>query len=255
MWILNAWRNIANDPILQNNLAVCDDTSLVKPDDFISADFINRPDLGGKIEQYRMASRNAHMHKWYYLPRMTRDEVILFKQYDSDYNQSARACFHTAFSDPTAPADAPPRQSIEVRAILFYPDHTPNTCPEVAQTTETEKTSPVTPKQAANNVKLSIEAIACWPPMAQAIFRWMVTSEAGAARFLDSLLKDRSNRMGLKDASSETRNATRDLLLADKDHSLYEEMYKITRTKLVRIVQARRKASPFTWFLNPFNWF
>jgi hypothetical protein len=32
----------------------------------------------------------------------------------------ARFAPHTAFTDPTAPPDAPPRESIEVRALLFH---------------------------------------------------------------------------------------------------------------------------------------
>ena len=31
-----------------------------------------------------------------------------------------RFVFHTAFDDPATPCDAPPRKSIEVRAIAFY---------------------------------------------------------------------------------------------------------------------------------------
>ena len=29
---------------------------------------------------------------------------------------------HTAFEDPTTPAGAPPRESIEIRALVFYDD-------------------------------------------------------------------------------------------------------------------------------------
>jgi hypothetical protein len=32
----------------------------------------------------------------------------------------ARLTPHTAFVDPTTPADAPARQSIELRALIFY---------------------------------------------------------------------------------------------------------------------------------------
>ena len=52
---------------------------------------------------------------------MKKNEVILFKQWDSDPTLSGRITFHTAFSDPAAPPDAPTRQSIEVRAIAFFP--------------------------------------------------------------------------------------------------------------------------------------
>ena len=32
----------------------------------------------------------------------------------------ARFVAHSAFTDPTTPADAPPRESIEIRTIAFF---------------------------------------------------------------------------------------------------------------------------------------
>jgi hypothetical protein len=48
---------------------------------------------------------------------MTRDEIVIFKNYDSE---PAHPCWtmYGAFADPTAPADAPPRESIEVRVVV-----------------------------------------------------------------------------------------------------------------------------------------
>jgi len=46
-------------------------------------------------------------------------EALLLKCYDSD-RDVARFTAHTAFDDPTAPADTPPRQSIEVRTLAFF---------------------------------------------------------------------------------------------------------------------------------------
>lgn len=48
----------------------------------------------------------------------TPDEVTLIKCFDSDVG---KAWFtpHSAFRDKTSPADAPLRQSIEVRAMVF----------------------------------------------------------------------------------------------------------------------------------------
>ncbi len=33
----------------------------------------------------------------------------------------ARFAAHTSFHDPTSPIDAPPRESIELRTLVFYP--------------------------------------------------------------------------------------------------------------------------------------
>ncbi len=51
---------------------------------------------------------------------MTRDEAILIKCYDSRKDGRARFSLHSAFADPTTPADAPPRESIEIRAFAFF---------------------------------------------------------------------------------------------------------------------------------------
>ena len=53
---------------------------------------------------------------------MHKDELLIFKQYDSDPRARGRYCFHTAFNDPTIPKDAPVRQSIEVQAIVLFND-------------------------------------------------------------------------------------------------------------------------------------
>ena len=50
-----------------------------------------------------------------------RDEAVLIKCYDSMEDGRARFTAHTAFDDPTTPPDAPPRESIEARTLVFFP--------------------------------------------------------------------------------------------------------------------------------------
>jgi hypothetical protein len=107
--LLNAWRNISHQPIQQDTLAVCDEGSVIKPDDYIASDFYGKTSSG---KQIRMASRNASKHRWYYYPQMTRDDVLLMKMYDSDTTKTARSCLHTAFTETTAPDDAPARDRL-----------------------------------------------------------------------------------------------------------------------------------------------
>jgi hypothetical protein len=61
-------------------------------------------------------------HRWFYSPRLEKNEVILLKCYDSKEDSRARFTAHTAFEDPTSPPDPAPRESIEVRALVFWPD-------------------------------------------------------------------------------------------------------------------------------------
>ena len=52
---------------------------------------------------------------------MQRDEVLLLKNWDSSEDGRASYTPHTGFKNPTAPPDARPRESIEVRTLVVYP--------------------------------------------------------------------------------------------------------------------------------------
>ena len=45
---------------------------------------------------------------------------MLIKCYDSETDGRARFTAHTAFTDPSSGADAPPRESVEVRTLAFF---------------------------------------------------------------------------------------------------------------------------------------
>jgi hypothetical protein len=59
-------------------------------------------------------------HKWYYKYGQQAEDVLIFKQFDN--HGPARACPHTAFVDKEH-KNAVPRESIELRALLLWPDH------------------------------------------------------------------------------------------------------------------------------------
>lgn len=59
-------------------------------------------------------------HRWYYFPRMQRNEAMIFKCYDSLKDGRARWTAHCAFDDPKSPPDVPPRESIEMRTLAFF---------------------------------------------------------------------------------------------------------------------------------------
>ena len=68
-------------------------------------------------ETYRVTYNPAH--RWFYVPEMQADEAILIKCYDSALDK-ARFTAHSAFEDPTSPADVLPRESIELRTLVFH---------------------------------------------------------------------------------------------------------------------------------------
>jgi hypothetical protein len=111
--IINFWRPVAG-PVLRTPLAVCD-ARTIAPEDLLPSDLVY-PDWTG--ETYAVAFNAAH--RWYWHPRQTPTEATLIKVHDSATDGRARLSAHTAFDDPTSAADAPPRRSIEIRALVFW---------------------------------------------------------------------------------------------------------------------------------------
>jgi hypothetical protein len=112
--IVNLWRPITS-PVLDAPLAVCDARS-VAPKDLVASELVYRDRRG---ETYNLVYNPGQ--RWFYAPEMRADEVLLLKCFDSrDDGAVSRFAPHTAFTDPTAPLDAPPRESIELRTFLIF---------------------------------------------------------------------------------------------------------------------------------------
>jgi hypothetical protein len=111
--IIQVWRAV-NQPIRSNPLAVADARSL-GPGDLLVAER-RYPNRVGQT--YRLKYNPAH--RWFYFPEMRRDEALVFKVYDSAKDGRARFTPHTSFDLPNPAPGAPPRQSIEARALVFF---------------------------------------------------------------------------------------------------------------------------------------
>jgi hypothetical protein len=112
--IVNLWRPIKS-PVIDAPLAVCDASSVAKQD-LVASDLVFRDRRG---ETYNLVYNPGQ--RWFYASEMRADEVLLLKCFDSrDDGAVARFAPHTAFVDPTAPANAPPRESIELRTFLIF---------------------------------------------------------------------------------------------------------------------------------------
>jgi hypothetical protein len=111
--IVNVWRPIRG-PLHDAPLAVCDAGS-VADGDLVPQDLIYRDRTG---EIYGLNFNPAH--RWYYAPAMRADEALLLKCFDSQKDGRARFMPHTSFADPNAPADMLPRESIELRTLVFF---------------------------------------------------------------------------------------------------------------------------------------
>jgi len=114
----NVWRAISGAP-QDVPLALCDARSVAGPE-LIKADAIFDPPGGApefSFEGYVVAHHPDH--RWVWFSAMAPDEVIVFKTSESD-PERAQCIPHVAFDDPTAPPDAPPRVSIEMRANCYW---------------------------------------------------------------------------------------------------------------------------------------
>ena len=114
--IVNVWRSANGGPVETAPMALCDARSL-RERDLITVERHSK-DRIGEVQQVIWNPE----HKWVYFPHMAADEALLIKTHDSADDGHAKFSVHTAFEDPTAPADARPRESIETRAFVFFED-------------------------------------------------------------------------------------------------------------------------------------
>ena len=111
--IVNAWRSIAG-PVWNSPMTCCDAATLAAGD-LVAAER-RAEERTGELE---LVTWNPE-HRWWYYPEMTTAEVLLLKTFDSSLDGRARRTAHSAFNNPLAPADAPPRESIESRLLVFF---------------------------------------------------------------------------------------------------------------------------------------
>ena len=111
--IVQVWRPIRSK-VLIDPLGICDGRSIPQKG-FIRVERRYKDRTG---EVYHIAHNPAH--EWFHFPQMERHEALVFKVFDSDANKPSRFTAHSAFDDPTTPANAPSRESIETRTFAFW---------------------------------------------------------------------------------------------------------------------------------------
>jgi hypothetical protein len=111
--IIQVWRPIRH-PVETFPLGIADAQSL-SPEELV----VSERRAPNRVGQTYAVTHNP-AHRWFWFPRQRRDEAIVFKVYDSLKDGSARWTAHTAFDDPTSPANARPRESIEIRTFAFF---------------------------------------------------------------------------------------------------------------------------------------
>ena len=111
--MVNVWRSFGASAE-RFPLAAADGRTVL-PADYVAVDLVY-PDRAGEV--YYNAHSNGQ--RWFYFSRMQRNEAMLLKCFDSARDGRTRYTAHTGFANPHTPADTPPRESIEVRTLLFF---------------------------------------------------------------------------------------------------------------------------------------
>lgn len=113
----NVWR-VVSPPPQDVPLAVCDARSL-SPEDLVPADAVFDVDGQVVMSFESLLLRHNPRQRWAYYSKMHPGEALVFKTNDTDAAR-AHCVAHGAFNDPTCPADAPPRASLEMRGIAYW---------------------------------------------------------------------------------------------------------------------------------------
>lgn len=113
--LFQGWR-VLSPPPQDCPLALCD-ARTVGMGDIVPVRFRDKTDLGEVIRDGRGSRHNAG-HEWWYFPDMTSDEMILFKGYDSEW-QDGMQTLHVAFEDESIERPHP-RISIETRYVALF---------------------------------------------------------------------------------------------------------------------------------------
>lgn len=100
--------------VFNSPLALCDASS-ARSEDFVASERRAKDRIG----ELELVTYNP-AHRWYYFPEQRFGEALLIKTFDSATDGRARRVAQTAFDNPDAPRDAPPRESIESRLLVFF---------------------------------------------------------------------------------------------------------------------------------------
>ncbi|KAK1496538.1 GA4 desaturase [Colletotrichum tamarilloi] len=118
--IINVWHPLKL--VQREPLAVCDARSVEESDlrPVTTRIVLGKPPntINKDNEQWHMVA--SPQHKWYYASNMTPDEALLIKIFDTKLDGRARRVPHTAIQTPEDVG--PPRESIEIRCLVFWED-------------------------------------------------------------------------------------------------------------------------------------
>lgn len=114
---INVWRSI--NGVVEDHPLALGDYHTVLGNDLVPIT-LKYEDRDGEI----FGVKHSDKLRFYYKSRIDSDEVYLIKCYENKLDGRARFSPHTAFTCPNTPDNVKPRESIEVRALLFIHEQT-----------------------------------------------------------------------------------------------------------------------------------
>lgn len=118
--IINVWRNASHEEVQSKPLAVCDIQS-VEPEHLGTYSLVEGGDeLARRRMGQNLSMYYSPLHRWYFYPRMRRDEALIFFTYDGRKPNEPQFTLHAAFDAANTPPDAPARVCVIVRLACFF---------------------------------------------------------------------------------------------------------------------------------------
>jgi len=112
----NVWR-VLSEPPHDIPLAVCDQRSVAR-DDLVEADGVYGTGAN-EVRSEAYLVRHSPKHRWIYFRDMTPDDALIFRAYETNAAGPSPVP-HAAFTDPSCPANAPGRISVEARSYVIF---------------------------------------------------------------------------------------------------------------------------------------
>ena len=115
--LVNLWRPIGPNPIIDKPLALCDYQTIDLERDVHS---LIIGESGNVPSSYTMSCNDENRHRWYYLSSMQSDEMFIFKMFDSKTNVATFAFHSACVNESVSPSVYADQKSIEIRCLVLY---------------------------------------------------------------------------------------------------------------------------------------
>ncbi|MGF6604057.1 hypothetical protein P3T23_008812 [Paraburkholderia sp. GAS448] len=112
----NTWRAVSKPP--QDFPLAFTDGFSIKPGKCVVMDNVTSMEAEGHTVETRLGLYDPD-DKWYYFSNMSEEELLIFKGYDTKFNDD-QTVWHSSFNNTELHPNATPRESLEARFFAFW---------------------------------------------------------------------------------------------------------------------------------------